>query len=150
MTNRTFRYAVVALLALACGRNEEPGSDTSVAMDPSMPGMAGMHGDSTMDAMMAHVQAVMDTASPATIQAMMPEHRRVLDSVLTSMNDDMRRMNRTPGADWTALADSLRQGMSTMASMNASELQAFTRAHYARMTRLVQMHRSMMGRPPAG
>lgn len=148
MLNRALLLTGVALLLAACGRRQEPASDTTAMMD-SMPGMAGMHGsDTALTAMMAHMQAVMDTASAATIKAMMPEHRRMADSMLASMGDDVRRMNMTAGAEWTALADSIRQDMSAMTGMNDAELPAYARAHHSRMMRLMQMHRSMM-RPPA-
>ena len=149
MLNRALLMTGVALLLAACGRKPEPASDTAMMMDSSMPGMAGMHaGDTTMAAMMAHMQAVMDTASAATIRAMMPEHRRMADSMLTSMGDEMRRMNMTPGAEWTALTDSIRQDMSAMTSMRDADLPVYVRAHHSRMMRLMQMHRSM-ARPPA-
>ena len=150
MLTRALLMTGAALMLAACGRKPEPASDTTaMMMDSSMRGMAGMHGgDTTMTAMMAHMQAVMDTASAATIKAMMPEHRRMVDSMLTSMSDEMRRMNMTPGADWTALTDSVRQDMTTMTSVSDSALPAFVRVHHARMMRLMQMHRSMT-RPPA-
>lgn len=150
MLIRTVPLAAVALLVLGCSRKEDTAADSSaMMMDSSMVGMAGMHGgDTAMTAMMAHMQAVMDTASAATIKAMMPEHRRMADSMLTSMGDEMRRMNMTPGADWTALTDSIRQDMSAMTNMSDADLPAYVRAHHSRMMRLMQMHRSMT-RPPA-
>ena len=150
MLIRRVPLAAVALLFLACSRKEDTAADSSaMMMDSAMPGMAGMHGaDTAMTAMMAHMQAVMDTASAATIKAMMSEHRRMADSMLTSMGDEMRRMNMTPGLEWTTLTDSVRQDLSAMASMSDAELPAYARAHHARMMRLMQMHRSMT-RPPA-
>lgn len=154
MLNQPLRYIALALLVASCSRQETPVVDTSaMMMDSSMKGLAGMHGDTAMGGMMARMEghmAMMDTASAATLQAMLPMHRQMLDSTLTSMSDEMRRMNMTPPAEWSATADSLRQDLTRLAGMGASELPAFMRAHRARMMRLMQIHRAMIPRPPAG
>ena len=152
MSNQPLRFIAIALLVGSCRSQQETPADTSsMMMDSTMKGMAGMHGDSAMRDMMTRMQGhmgMMDTASAATIQAMHPMHRQMMDSALTSMNDEMRRRNMsTP--EWTALADSLRQDLDRMAGMSASEIPAFMRGHRDRMMRFMQMHRTMMG-PPRG
>jgi hypothetical protein len=153
MSNQPQRFIAIALLVVSCRSEQETPADTSsMMMDSTMKGMAGMHGDSAMRDMMTRMQGhmgMMDTASAATIQAMHPMHRHMLDSVLTGMNDEMRRRNMASTPEWTALADSLRQDLDRMAGMSASEIPAFMRAHRERMMRLMQMQRTMMG-PPRG
>ena len=100
-----------------------------------------------MDSMEVHMR-MMDTASMATMQAMMPMHHQMADSMLSRMNADMQRMNMAPDSAWTATMDSLRQDMSRMRAMPASEMMAMMPAHRARMMRLMQMHRTMTGRNP--
>ena len=153
MSNQPLRFIAVALLVVSCRSEQEKSTlDTSsIMMDSTMKGMAGMHGDSAMRDMMTRMQGhmgMMDTASAATIQAMHPMHRQMMDSALTSMNDEMRRRNMsTP--EWTALSDSLRQDLDRMTGMSAREIPAFMRGHRDRMMRFMQMHRTMMG-PPRG
>jgi hypothetical protein len=50
-----------------------------------------------------------------------------------------------PDARWNATADSVRQDMTRMGGMSAAELQASMPEHRARMARLMDMHRTMMG-----
>ena len=154
MSSQPLRFIAAALLVVSCRSEQEKSAmDTSsMMMDSTMKGMAGMHGDSAMRDMMTRMQGhmgMMDTASAATIQAMHPMHRQMLDSALTSMNDEMRRRNMTTTPEWTSLTDSLRQDLDRMAGMGANEIPAFMRAHRDRMMRLIQMHRTMMG-PPRG
>ena len=153
MSNHPLRFIAVSLLVVSCrSQQETPADTTSTMMDSTMKGMAGMHGDSAMRGMMMRMQGhmgMMDTASAATIQAMHPMHRQMMDSALTSMSDEMRRRNMsTP--EWTALADSLRQDLDRMTGMSASEIPAFMRGHRDRMMRFMQMHRTMMGPPRTG
>ena len=154
MSNQPLRFIAVVLLVVSCRSEQKtPAMDTtSMMMDSAMRGMAGMHGDSAMRDMMTRMQGhmgMMDTASAATIQAMHPMHRHMLDSVLTGMNDEMRRRKIASTPEWTALADSLRQDLDRMSGMSATEIPAFMRAHRERMMRFMQMHRTMMGPPRA-
>jgi hypothetical protein len=87
---------------------------------------------------------VMDTASAATLQATMPMHRQMAANMIAQMNNEMRRMNMTGDARWTALMDSLRQDLIRMPEMNAQQLKAFMPEHHSRVARLMQGHRDMM------
>jgi hypothetical protein len=44
------------------------------------------------------------------------------DSMISSMNEDMRRMNMATDSAWTATVDSLRQDLSRMRAMPASKI----------------------------
>jgi hypothetical protein len=116
-----------------------------------MAGMPGMSGGEMMSHMMDSMEThmrMMDTASAATMQAMIPMHHQMADSMISRMNEDMRRMNMATDSAWTATVDSLRQDLSRMGAMPASEMMAMMPAHRARMMRLMQMHRTMTGKPP--
>jgi hypothetical protein len=76
---------------------------------------------------------------------MLPAHRQMVASMLAQMNQQMRSMNMTGDPHWTALADSLHQDLVRMPEMSPVELEAFMPAHQARATRLMAMHRAMMG-----
>ena len=144
--------AAVALLA-ACGGGEE-GTEVAVEADTAtqaspeaaggMQGMAGMQGDGMMQEMQSHMQMMMGM-SPDSMAAMMPQHRQMAANMLAQMNRDMQQMNMPGDAAWTATVDSLRQDLTRLPEMSAQELGAFMPGHHARMTRLMEMHRSMMG-----
>ena len=55
-------------------------------------------------------------------------------------------MNMPADAAWTATIDSVRQDLIHIPEMTALDLKAMMPAHHARITRLLQMHRDMMGK----
>lgn len=141
---------LLAAVLFACGRNDaaQAGDSTKATADSSamkdMPGMAGMiMSDSMMAQMHAHMQ-MMDTASAAGLQAMLPMHRQMVANVLSGMTADMRSMNMTGDAAWTATSDSVRQDLVRMPDMTPEELKRATAAHHARVMRLMDLHRKMM------
>ncbi|MGH7714154.1 MAG: hypothetical protein ACREOG_22935 [Gemmatimonadaceae bacterium] len=147
------RASIGALLvAAACrGQQEAASRDSAAAMSDSgaMKDMSGMQAGGMMGGMMEQMEAhlrMMDTASAATMQSMLAMHRQMAANMISTMNDEMRRMNMSANASWTATADSVRQDLIRMPEMSASELAAFMPAHRARMMRIMQMHRSMMGK----
>lgn len=150
--------ALIALAAgsVACGsrgdsshvqtdtaRSAPPASGTMPGM-PGMGGMQGMQDDSMMAQMESHLQA-MQGVGGLSQRAMLPMHRQMAGNMIASMNGQMRQMNMQPDPAWNATVDSLRQDLVRMPAMSATELHAFMPAHTARMRRLMQMHRSMMG-----
>lgn len=155
----TLSLAVV-LAACGSGRTAQTASDSAMvpagkSAQPAggMPGMGGMSGMSGMSGMqggdmMAQMQAHMDTvmnASADRAKAMLPMHRQMVANMLAQMNQQMRSMNMAADAAWTATVDSLRQDLVRMPEMRPAELKAAMPAHQARIMRLMEMHRSMMG-----
>lgn len=155
------RAALIALgFALAaCSRSDERPGDTDTAAakatsttpDTTMQGMKGMGGVAgmmsagMMDSMHAHMQ-MMDTSSADHIKAMLAPHRQMAANMLSRMNSDMRSMNMSGDAAWNATADSLRQDLTRMPEVSGAELKSMMPRHHARMMRLMQMHRDMMGK----
>ncbi len=109
-----------------------------------MRGMAGMHGGDMMTQMQDHLR-MMNGASGDSLETMLPAHRQMVGNMLAQMNQQMRSMNMTADPQWMALVDSLRQDLVRMPEMSPTLLQNLMPAHRARVTRLMQMHRSMMG-----
>jgi len=109
-----------------------------------MRGMAGMQGGDMMAQMQDHLR-MMNGASGDSLETMLPAHRQMVGNMLGQMNQQMRSMNMNADPQWTALVDSLRQDLVRMPDMSPKELQDFIPAHRARITRLMGMHRSMMG-----
>lgn len=145
--------SVLAVALVACGGREGSQQDSTAAdsammgmpgMD-SMRGMAGMMSDSMMTAMHSHMQ-MMDTVSAAQLQSMFGMHGRSLSDMMSRMDNSMRAMNMPPDAAWTATQDSLRQDLTRMQAMTPDELKRVLPAHHARVMRLMDMHRRMMGR----
>ena len=149
---KTTTAVATAVLLAGCGGTEEDTADqadTEVTAEPAggmqdMPGMAGMQDDGMMQQMDSHMQMMMG-ATPDSMMAMMPEHRQMAANMLAQMNREMNQMNMADDTTWTATVDSLRQDMIRMPDMNAQELEEFMPGHRARMTRLMEMHGSMMG-----
>jgi hypothetical protein len=152
-----FRMAVLALagvatLAACRSANDDAAGarDTAARADSAagmagMPGMTGMMGAGMMDSMQTHMR-MMDTMSAEQMKAMLPMHRQMAGNTLSRMNQDMRSMNMPGDQAWNATADSLRHDLTRMPELSGQELKAMMPAHHARMTRLMQMHRDMMGR----
>lgn len=155
MKIRMSALPVVLLLGLsACAAEEEAGDEVVVeAVEPDpmpmgamsgMGGMGGMQDDSMMQQMQAHMAAMMG-AGADSMAAMMPQHRQMAANMLAQMNREMREMNMTADEAWTATVDSLRQDLTRMPEMSTEEMQTFMPGHHARMERLMEMHRTMMG-----
>ena len=113
------------------------GRDSMPAMAPasSMPGMSAE--------MTAHMSQ-MKSADGATMKTMLPEHRKMVEGMLSQMNDQMRGMKMSATPAWTALTDSLRSDLKKMPGMSAAALAAAMPAHEMRMMNLATMHEGMM------
>lgn len=141
---------VLFLAALtACGGGDESGEaipDTEVVAEPAggMEGMEGMQGGGMMEQMQAHMR-MMEGAGGDSLMATMPMHRRMTANMIAQMNREMRDMNMTADAEWDETVDSLRQDLVRMPEMTAAELEVLMPEHRERVTRLMEMHRGMMG-----
>lgn len=109
-------------------------------------GMAGMKGMGGMSGMMGDMQKQMDAmmkVSPEQMKAMMPAHRQMVANVLAEMTAEMRKMNMSGDAAWTATIDSVRQDLARMPELTGKEMSAAMPTHHARMMRLMAMHARM-------
>ena len=135
-----------AVLLVACG--EKVADQPAVASAPqptapmdSMPGMSGMQMGGQM---MANVDKMMAMHGDSLTQ-MVPDHDQMLGGMMDQMNREMQGMNKAADPKWTALADSLRDDMAKMNAMSGAEMESFMTLHRGRMSRLMEMHGSMMG-----
>lgn len=141
----------VLAAALACGGSDgaqDSAADSAMAGMPgmdSMPGMAGMVSDSMMTAMHSHMQ-MMDTVSAAQLQSMFAMHQQMLSDMTSRMTDDMRAMNMSGDAAWTATTDSLRQDLTQMQGMTPEAMKQAVSAHHGRVMRMMDMYRRMRPR----
>ncbi|MDP9348454.1 MAG: hypothetical protein M3P24_04825 [Gemmatimonadota bacterium] len=146
-------FTVFTLAALAaCGAPERAGEDSAAVGDTT--GMSSGHGGMQptkgedgmggMQAMQDHLQA-MHAAGPDSLRALLPEHRQMTANLIARFNREMQGMNMASDAAWTATVDSLRDDLVRLPEMSGAELKAFVPAHGARVSRLMEMHRAMMG-----
>lgn len=154
MSTRTLQLLLaVTLIPAACGKSSETAkSDESAAaradtgMMPGMPGMPGMAmGDTSMMNQMQSHMRMMEGVSGDSMMKMLPMHRMMVANTISQFNNDMRGMNMQPDAAWQATVDSLRSDLTRMPELSASELSQMMPGHHARVMRLMDMHRAMMG-----
>ncbi len=149
MSTRTVQLLLSAALSLAaCGRSREMADDSAAAradtgMLAGMPGMA-MGDTSMMNQMQSHLR-MMEGVSADSMMKMLPMHRMTLANMISQFNADMRAMNMQPDARWQATVDSLRYDLTRMPELSANEIGQMMRGHHTRVTRLMDMHRAMMG-----
>ena len=113
------------------------GTDSMPAMPsgPSVPGMSA--------AMTAHM-AAMKGADDAAMKSMLPEHRKMVNGMMSQMNEQMRSMKMTRTPAWSALSDSIRTDLKQMSGMSATGLATMMPAHEMRITHLAAIHEDAM------
>ena len=167
---KTYGFALLVLIGVAalqaCGKSTSDGSarlpedSASTAMagsiegpqqmgrmmdSASMPGMGAMMGGRMMDSMQTHMRT-MAGMSPDQMKAMVPMHRQMVASMLSSFDDSMQKMNMPADPVWIALRDSVRQDVTHMPDLSAVQLRTLIPQHHDRLTRFMKMHRDMMAK----
>lgn len=144
---------LLAAALLACGRKDagQANDSTKAAAESSAikdtggtPAMRGMMMSDSMVAQMQSHMRMMDTVRAAGMPAMLGMHRQMVANMISRMTSDMRSMNMTGDAAWTATIDSLRQDLVQLPELSPAELTRAMPAHRARVMRVMEMHRSMM------
>lgn len=145
--NKLTGFALVSfLLAAACSKPETSGTAADSPGADSMGGMPGMSsggGNSLAQQMEAHMKAAKGVSADS-LKAMLSMHRQMAANLIATFNKEMRDMNMAGDAAWNATVDSLRADLRVFPDLTASELQARIPAHETRITRLIQMHQTMM------
>ena len=143
------RWMILVLLPVlaACNRGDEETDAPEAQTDTSaMQGMQGMqgHGGDDMTAQMQQHMAMMQNVNADSLAAMLPAHRQMAGNMIAQMNQQMQSMNMAADAAWTAVMDSIRNDLTRMAELSSAELKPFMAEHHRRMTRLMEMHGTMM------
>ena len=150
---------LIGALALAgCGRRGDRAEATRDTggmmgrMDSGGMGMGhmdsggmGMGGMNMMSGMRAHMDSMM-RMSPQQMQAMMPKHEQMMSGMMDGMGSDMRGMNMSDSAEWSALSDSVKNDLADLPNLKGQQLSARMRANAERVKRLIAMHQKMMGK----
>lgn len=157
---RTLGYRSICSLAtvvtlVACSGNDRAAGDNADQAPMSqgdtgamsnmgdMQGMQGMTDNGMMAQMQSHMR-MMDGVRPDSMLAALPTHRQMVANMIAQFNKDMRDMNMASDKAWNATVDSLRQDLTRMTEMSASDLQQFMSGHTARVSRLMTSHQAMM------
>jgi hypothetical protein len=151
------RYAVTAIVVLACRGEEDsmpadarissadsgrtPVQDAPKTASPVAQGNPSLDPSDTVPVRRAppSTQSIVDTATLPTIQKIVAHHPQEVDSTIMSITEELKRANRTPSPQWTALQDSVKADLQKLASLRDGELVTFFRQHYARFNRLTRM-----------
>lgn len=149
--------AVVAAVAIAaCAGDEgDAAADTAAAkVATAAEGvMAGMHGvpvtatggDTATDQMRAHM-AAMQRARGDSLMQMARMHRQMGANMIARFDREMSQMNMPDDPKWRATLDSVRQDLARMPELSPEAMGRMMPAHHARVTRLIEMHRSGMAK----
>jgi hypothetical protein len=105
---------------------------------------AAMGSMGMMPGMRAHMDS-MAQASPEQMRSMMTRHQETSSRMLDAMGADMRSMNMTSDAAWTALSDSVRSDLAELPGLSNSALKQRMQGHVDRVGRLMERHEEMMG-----
>ncbi len=150
---------VIAALVLgstvAC-RSDARARTDSVAM-PAMPtmtgdsahgamgmsGVQGMHQDSIVPVVQAHLQRLA-TASPDSLTALVRADHQVVTALIADCETMMRDMKMTPPGKWHDAVRALRQDLDRMPGMTPAQLSAATPEHRKRIEGMLAMRHDMM------
>lgn len=147
----TFGFSIALGVAACKGEKASDGGGDSAAVAAAagaqgmtgMEGMQGMQGGGMMGQMQGHMK-MMETTDGDSLKAMLPMHRQMTANMISEMNREMKGMNMTGDAAWTATMDSLRRDLTNLPEMSAAQLRDFMPEHRGRMMRLMEMHQGMM------
>lgn len=140
--------AIAACTGKEAGTAADPAAASiAAAADGGMAGMPGMTGmaagDTATNQMRAHMTA-MEGARGDSLMRMAPMHRQMAANMIARFEREMSQMNMRYDPQWRATLDSVRQDLARMAELSAEEMGRMMPAHHARVTRLMELHRSMM------
>ena len=140
--------ALILVLTIACSKADKSAatdSSSAAASDSmaNMPGMGATGATAMAQELEKHLKPVKGV-SPDSLKALLPSHRQMTANLIAAFNKEMRDMNMAADAAWSATVDSLRTDLRTMPDLGATELQGLMPRHEARITRLIQMHQTMM------
>jgi hypothetical protein len=93
--------------------------------------------------MQAHIDS-MAKMNPEQMSRVMARHEQMMSQMMDQMGGEMRQMARPETPAWSALADSVRQDLAELPSLNGKALSSRMQAHADRVRRLIGMHKKMM------
>jgi hypothetical protein len=128
----------------AVAKDERQGMVKLMDTGQARPASRGPDGMGMMMMMQAHTDS-MAKMSPEQMTRVMARHERMMSQMMDQMGGEMRQMQMAETADWSALADSVRQDLAELPGLSGNALSSRMQAHAARVRRLIAMHKRMIG-----
>jgi hypothetical protein len=122
------------------------GADSSaggMAGMPAMAGTTGMHQDTLIPRVEAHLKHL-DTTNPDSLSALVPVDREVVTALIADCEQMMRQMKMDPPRKWRSAVKDLRQDLEHMGRMTGAQLRAAMPEHRKRIEGMLAMRRDMM------
>ena len=147
MKNLIAVTVLVVTIATGCSKPDASSTPESASALPdsmaNMPGMSATGSSAMAKQLDTHLKA-MKGVSADSLKSLIPSHRQMTANLIATFTKEMRDMNMAADAAWNATVDSLRADLRTMPELGATDLQGLMPRHEARITRLIQMHQTMM------
>jgi hypothetical protein len=151
MKYRAARLMVLGFLgaSLACGGGDagegEEAADTGAAGTPPAGGAAppAAGGGTTSAALITDMRghlSRLEAAGGDEIPPMVPEHASRVEALIAQMERERQARGAMVSAAWDATVDSVRQDLTRMRGLTASDLEGMVDAHAERVTRLMDLH----------
>lgn len=151
---KPWRAVALALALAGCGKEktEAPAPETTQPAPGDSAGRMGMGGGMNMQGMSGTQMGMQMMGAMKGIEAMagdsmarmMPMHHQMLQTMMAQMDRDRADAKALPDPQWTALVDSIQADMSQMSQMSADRMRTTMGAHHGRVTRMIEMHRTLM------
>lgn len=93
--------------------------------------------------MRAHIDS-MAKMTPEQMSRVMARHERMMSQMMDQMGGEMRQMQMRETPGWSALADSVKEDLAELPSLNGKALSSRMQGHADRVRRLIAMHKKMM------
>lgn len=130
----------------ACGEGQDgpgdaglPATGDATGAGPAQ-GAAGAGGSAALMAEMHGHLAMMEAAGGDEIMPVLSRHSGMVTELIARMEAERRASGTGAGDAWSATADSVRQDLARMSTMDPGELEEVMPAHLGRITRLMSMH----------
>ncbi|MBA3670617.1 MAG: hypothetical protein H0W68_01165 [Gemmatimonadaceae bacterium] len=114
-----------------------------MAMPAGGQGMSGMHQDTLVRKVDAHLQR-MKTTNADSLRALVSDDRQVVTSLIADCEQMMRQMKMEPPRKWQSAVQDLRTDLDRMASMTGPQLTQAMPEHRKRIEGMLAMRRDMM------
>jgi len=120
-----------------------PADSGQMAMPAGAQGMSGMHQDTLVPKVQAHLQRL-QTANADSLRALVPDDRQVVTALIADCEQMMRQMKMEPPRKWRDAVQALRTDLDRMTKMSGAQLAQAMPAHRKRIEGMLAMRHDMM------
>lgn len=147
MYNRIRSGTVLVMLALVAACSSAPDQEAAPASETGATPAAStqeMHADTLTPRLQTHM-ATLESARPADVQPLLPEHRRLVTAMIEECRKMMVDMKMQAPPKWTQLEAQLRQDLDGLDQASQTQLASLMSEHRSRVHQMMDMRNSMMG-----